>query len=222
MDENVKKLIIASIVLVLAALYGGKTLGSWFYVEGEMENSGNYTESIEFTANFNLKGWEYEVIIEENGGKEDYDGDPDYDDNDCSLPDSSSSSDCDELYDLMQGQIQNLLYVVILAGGAALYFLNDGDEEKGALACLAMGGASLLAVALFALNFPEALDDDTEAFELIDDDPSLLGDDNDYGEDLFDDSEIDSQVKWRPGFAFILVALSGLVGFGAYAELKNK
>ena len=221
MDDAVRNLVIGSIVLVLAALYGGQTLGSWFYVEGEMDDENNSDNSVEFTANFNLEGWEYEVTIEDDGYKEDYDGDPDYDDKECSFPDSSGSSDCDELYDLMQGQIQKLLYVVILAGGVALYFINDGDQEKAALACLAMGGASLLAAALFALNFPEALDDDTEAFELIDDDPSLLGDNNDYGEEVFDDSEIDTKVNWRPGFALILVAFSGLLGMGAYAELKT-
>mgnify|MGYP001341213129 CR=1 FL=1 len=217
MDDAVRNLVIGSIVLVLAALYGGQTLGSWFFIEGEMEVEDDYGETIEFTANFNLEGWEYEVTIEDNGYKEDYDGDPDYDDKECSFPDSSGSSDCDELYDLMQGQIQKLLYVVILAGGVALYFINDGDQEKGALACLAMGGAGLLAAVLFALNFPEALDDDTEAFEIVDEDPSLLGDNNDF----LEDDGADTQVNWRPGFAFVLVALSGLLGMGAYAELKT-
>ena len=175
-----------------------------------------------------MEGYEYEVIINENDGdKEEYDGDPDYDDNDCSLPDSSNSGDCDEMYDLMQGQIQKLLYVVILAGGVALYFINDGDQEKGALACLAMGAAGLLAAGLFALNFPEAFDDDTEAFESsiddFDEDPSLFGDDKQttdvdnvwYGEN------VDIDRNWRPGFAFLLVVLSGIVGMAAYAELKT-
>ena len=207
----------ASIVLVLAAMYGGDTLGSWFQWQKEIDYNDGDTE--ETTREYYLEGyqWEYEFDAGEDGGTDyDDDGDPDYDDNDC-----AGTSDCDELYDLMQGKIQNLLYVIILAGGAALYFINDGDQEKAALACLAMGGASLLAAALFALNFPEALDDDTEAFELLDDDPSLLGDNNDYGEEIFDDSEIDTEVNWRPGFAFVLVALSGLLGMGAYAELKT-
>ena len=217
MDESVRNMIIGSVVLVLLAMYGGQTLSSWFFVKGEMDDEDDTDNTAEFIANFYLEGWEYEITVESGSDKEDYDDDPDYDDRECSYPDDGRSSDCDELYDLMQGKIKNLLYLVILAGGAALYFINDGDPEKGALACLAMGGAGLLAAALFALNFPEALDDDTEAFEIIDDDPSLLGDNNDYGED----EGIDSQINWRPGFAFVLVFLSGLVGMGAYAELKT-
>ena len=68
MDDAVRNLVIGSIVLVLAALYGGQTLGSWFYVSGDIEDDPD--ESIEFTANFNLKGWEYEVIIEDDGDKD--------------------------------------------------------------------------------------------------------------------------------------------------------
>lgn len=124
------------------------------------------------------------------------------------------------MYDLMQGKIQNLLYIVILAGGAALFFLNDGDEEKGSIACLVMGGAGLLAVMLFATGFPEALDDDTEAFEIVDEDPSVMGDNNDFGEDMFG-SDTDSELNWRPGFALVLVALSGILGMAAYFDLRN-
>ena len=82
----------------------------------------------------------------------------------------------------MQGKIQNLLYVIIPAGGAALYFINEGDQEKAALASLAMGGAGLLVAGLFFLNFPEAFDDDTGAFDSeldgFDEDPSIFGDDS--------------------------------------------
>ena len=216
MDDSIRNMIIGSIVLVLASMYGGDTLGSWFHWEKEIDyNDGDSEQS---TTEFYLEGykWEYEFDAGGETGYEDddADSDPDYDDNDC------WGGDCDEMADLMQGKIQNLLYVVILAGGAALYFVNDGDQEKGALACLAMGGAGLLAAGLFALNFPEAFDDDTEAFELIDEDPSLLGDDNDYGEELGIGAE-DTKVNWRPGLALILVAFSGLLGMGAYAELKT-
>ena len=204
MDDTLRNMIIASIVLVLLALYGGQTLGSWFFVSGEVEDTDS-SNSLDFEATFNLEGYEYEVSIRDGDSKEKEDGKIDYDDNDCSSPDYGGASDCDELYDLMQGKIQNLLYVIILAGGAALFFLNDGDQEKGALACLAMGSAGLLAVALFAMSFPEALDDDTEAFEMIDDDPSIIGDNNNFGEEFF--GAPDSEVNWRPGFAFVLVGM---------------
>jgi len=219
MDDMIRNMIIGSIVLVLASLYGGDTLGSWFHVDAEIEDK-ELGGEIELKAEFYLEGYEYEVSVSGDGESEDFDGDVDYDDNDCSNPDYSGASDCDEMYDLMQGKIQNLLYIVILAGGAALFFLNDGDEEKGSIACLVMGAAGLLSVMLFATGFPEALDDDTEAFELIDEDPSIMGDNNDFGEEMFS-SDADSEINWRPGFALVLVALSGILGMAAYFDLKR-
>ena len=217
MDDSVRNMIVGSIVLVLLSMYGGDTLGSWFHWEHDTDfNDGDRGEIV---IDFYLK--EYKMEGEFNAGSEsglsddDYDEDFDYDDNDCAV-----TTDCDEMEDLMQGKIKNLLYIVILAGFAALYFLNDGDQEKGALACMAMGGAGLLAAALFALNFPEALADDLDAFEDpldgFDEDPSLFGDDKQTSDDNVEDER-----SWRPGFAFALVILSGVIGMGAYAELKT-
>ena len=217
MDDTIRNLIIASMVLVLASLYGGDTLGSWFHWERETDyNDGDSFSSV---TEFYLEGYESES--EFNAGAdsiyedEKVDHDPDYDDNDC-----EGTSDCDEMYDLMQGKIQNLLYIVILAGGVALYFLNDGDNEKATLACLAMGGAGLLAVLLFVASFPEAMDDDLDAFDStdgFDDDPSIFGEDTQKD----DDSDVETDRSWRPGFALALVALSGILGMGAYFELKQ-
>jgi hypothetical protein len=220
MDEMSRNMIIASIGLVLASMYGGDALGSWFYAEGERtQNDGDSTEG---NVNFNLEGYKYEWKI--SGHNDDSGGEKlDYDDNNCKLDssqytnESNNSGDCDELYDLMQGKIKNLLFVVILAGFAALYFLNEGDREKGAMACLVMGGAGLLAAVMFATFFPDALDDDTEAFETIDEDPALFGDNDDFESD----SSWETEVNWRPGFAFALVGLSGLVGMAVYFEVKS-
>ena len=217
MDDSVRNMIVGSIVLVLLSMYGGDTLGTWFHWEHVTDyNDGDMEETV---VNFNLK--EFHTESEFNAGSDsyyedsDYDEDFDYDDNDCAV-----TTDCDEMEDLMQGKIKNLLYIVILAGFAALYFLNDGDQEKGALACMGMGGAGLLAAALFALNFPEALADDLDAFEDpldgFDEDPSLFGDDKQTSDDNVEDER-----SWRPGFAFALVILSGVIGMGAYAELKT-
>lgn len=224
MDDSVRNMVIASIVLVLVAMYGGDTLGSWFHWQKEIDyNDEGMTE--ETVIEFYLEGtkWESEFESGDSGYEDiDEDGDPDYDDNDC-----TGNSDCDELSDLMQGKIQNLLYVIILAGGAALYFVNDGDQEKAALACLAMGGAGLLAAGLFVLSFPEAFNDDTDAFESplddFDEDPSIFGDDSQTTdeENYYYDENVDIDRSWRPGIAFLLVALSGFIGMGAYAELKT-
>ena len=217
MDDVLRNMIIASMVLILASMYGGDTLGSWFHWEEEVDyNDGDVSTTI---IEFYSEG--YEMESEFDAGTEtgltdiDEKADADYDDNDCSI-----SGDCDEMYDLMDGKIKNLLYIVLLAGVVALYFLNDGDQEKGALACLAMGSAGLLAVLLFASSFPEALDDDLDIFENqysgFDEDPSIFGDDSQTN----DDNE-EYNNSWRPGFAFALVGLSGILGMAAYFELKN-
>ena len=225
MNDSVRNMVIASIVLVLAAMYGGDTLGSWFHWQKEVDfNDDGMTE--ETIIEFYLEGmqWESEFESGDSDFNEDSeeDGDPDYDDNEC-----AGTSDCDEMHDLMQGKILNLLYVIIIAGGAALYFINDGDQEKAALACLAMGGAGLLAAGLFVLSFPEAFHDDTDAFESdiddFDEDPSIFGDDSQTTDDenFYYGENVDIDRSWRPGIAFLLVALSGLIGMAAYAELKT-
>ena len=217
MDDTIRNMVIASMVLVLASLYGGDTLGSWFHWERETANDDGDTSSS--ITEFYLEGYEleYEFDAGSDSGledeKEDYDSD--YDDNDC-----SGNSDCDEIYDLMQGKIKNLMYILLLAGGVALYFLNDGDREKATLACLAMGGAGLLAALLFVASFPEAMDDDLDIFDStdgFDEDPSIFGDDTQKDEDF----DIETDRSWRPGFALALVALSGILGMAAYYELKQ-
>ena len=217
MDDTLRNMIIASMVLVLASMYGGDTLGSWFHWENNVDS--NDGDTLEVITEFYLEGYEMELEFDAgpDSFEDDYkdDLDPDYDDNDC-----SGNSDCDEMYDLMNGKIKNLLYIILLAGGAALYFLNDGDQEKGAIACLVMGGAGLLAVLLFASSFPEAMDDDLDAFEDsysdFDEDPSIFGDDS-----KSTDNNEEYDRSWRPGFAFALVGLSGIIGMAAYFELKN-
>ena len=218
MDDSVRNMVIASMVLILASLYGGDTLGSWFLWERDVDWKDGDLES--YKTEFYLEGIEVEYEFDAGADsvyedeKDDFDAD--YDDNDC-----AGNSDCDEIYDLMQGKIKNLMYILLLAGGAALYFLNDGDREKATLACLAMGGAGLLAALLFVVSFPEAFHDDTDAFDSslddFDEDPSIFGEDTQKDEDF----DIETDRSWRPGFALALVALSGILGMAAYYELKQ-
>ena len=208
MEDSVRNMIIGSIVLVLASMYGGDTMGSWFVMEVEGDSPPN---PYSFKTSLNFMLTEYEVELEMEG--ESNDEKSDYGDSDAMLCDS----DCDELNDLMIGKIQKLLYVAILAGFAALYFLNEDDEEKGAMACLAMGGAGLLAVAIFALSFPEALDDDQGGFSEMGEDPSLFGD-----ESIDEDGEFEADAKWRPSIAFALVGISGILGMATYWKLNSE
>ena len=184
MDESTRNLVIGSIILVLAAIYGGDTLGSWYSFNEEMRNTADSSYSSETSMNFVLDEVEIESKVK-SGDSTDKDTDSvDYDDNDYDL---------DELEDLMLGQIKNLLYVVILAGFASLYFMSQGaNEEMAANACLAMGGAALLTAAMFALSFPDAVDDDIELYEDMTCDSDNDGEDPSFfgSESCEDDSGI--------------------------------
>ena len=218
MEDSVRNLIVGSIVLVLASMYGGDTMGSWFVMNVEIEFD---DESMVGFDKYYLTETKGELEYDGDDMPDDEDYDADYDDDECATDDDGDFKECKELTGLMVDKIQNLLYVVILAGFAALYFLNEDDEEKGAMACLVMGGAGLLAVAMFGLSFPEALEDDTGIWEIMEDsfdmntDPSLFGSDNG------DEDGLEITVSWRPDIAFALVGLSGILGMAAYSEVKN-
>jgi hypothetical protein len=216
MDGSVRNMIMGSIILVLVSMYGGDTMGSWFVMKTEME-SDDYDISYTGTDKYYLT--ETKSELEYDGDDEDYD--TDYDDDECAY-DDGELEECKELTGLMLDKIQNLLYVIILAGFAALYFLNEGDEKKGAMACLVMGGTGLLAVAMFGLYFPEALEDDAGVWEVMEDSfdmntyPSLFGTEYEREDDIV------LNVSWRPDIAFALVLLSGILGIAAYVGLNSE
>lgn len=215
MDERTRNFIIASLICTLAAMYGGETLGSWFSHHEEARASYDGEDSVyESSTNFMLEEVEYE---ENDEGYKDS-GSVDYDDG------------FDELEDLMLGKIKNLLFLVIIASFAALFFLSqEGDnEEMGANACLAVGVLSLLTAAMFALSFPEAVDDDLPdlAFptgcdedDWADDDASFYGSENCNIND--DGLTVKAESTWRPGLAWVLMVFSGITGMLAYSESKH-
>jgi hypothetical protein len=220
MDGSVRNMILGSIILVLVSMYGGDTMGSWFVMKIELENADTdsyYTG----TENYYLTGAKSELEYSGSDMPDDEDSSEDYDDDECTVNDGELV-ECKELSGLMLGKIQNLLYVVILAGFAALYFLNEDDEEKASLAALVMGGASLIAVIMFGLSFPEALEDDAGIWEIMEDsfdmntEPTLFGTESEE----MDGSEL--TFSWRPDIAFVLVALSGILGIAAYVGLNSE
>ena len=215
MDNSVRNLIVASIVLILASMYGGDTLSSWFVMKSEAEAD---DLSYEGTEKYYLTEAKAELEFSGADAPDDDSYDVDYDDSRCSY----SGGKCDELISLMVNKIQNLLYIAILAGFAALYFLNENDVEKGKMACLAMGGAGLLAVIMFGLLFPEVLEDDTETWQRsesstgIDLDSSIAGGEK----ETRDDASLG--ISWRPDFAFFLVAISGILGIAARERIDDE
>ena len=189
-------------------------MGSWFVMKVEVEND-DEDASVVTTYKYYLTETKWEIEYDGDDMPDDEDDDTDYDDDEC-----TGDDECEELTGLMVDKIQNLLYVVILAGLAALYFFNEDEDEKGAMACLSMGCASLLAVAMFGLSFPEALEDDTGTWSVmasdLDADPSLFGTENE------EEDGVELSVSWRPDIAFALVFLSGILGVVAYWAQKDQ
>jgi len=218
-EDSVRNLIVGSIVLVLASMYGGDTMGSWFVMKTEVEND-SLDSSYTGTDTYYLTETKSDLEYDGDDMPDDEDYDTDYDDDECTV-DDGEYEECKELTGLMVDKIQNLLYVVILAGFAALYFLNEDDEEKGAMACLVMGGAGLLAVAMFGLSFPEALEDDVGIWEIIEESFDMNADPSLFGSEEDEEDGIEYKISWRPDIAFALVGLSGILGMAAYSEVKN-
>jgi len=83
MDESTRNLVIGSIVIVLAAMYGGDTLGSWYSFNEEVQSTEN-SYGVELSVNFVLEEVETEVKVTSADGSTDKDSESvDYDDNDC-------------------------------------------------------------------------------------------------------------------------------------------
>ena len=213
MDNGSRNLIVASIVLILASLYGGDTLGSWFVMEVEAKD-GDY----EFEGVDKYYLTEGSSELEWSGadapGDEEYS--TDYDESECSL-----DGKCKEMSSLMIDKVKNLLYLSLISSFAALYFLNENDVDKAKMACLVMGGAGVLAAIMFALFFPEALDDDTKLWDDfdsmgMDSDPSLFGSEA----DTVDGTTF--RLTWRPDFAFFLVAISAILGIVAREGIDDE
>ena len=85
-NETVRNMVIGSIVLVLAAMYGGDTLGSWFHWHKETDWNDGDTQDDVTVFYLEVYKWESEFDAGGETGMEDadVDADPDYDDNDCS------------------------------------------------------------------------------------------------------------------------------------------
>ena len=218
MNEGVRNLIVGSLVLVLASMYGGDMLGSWFVMKVDVEDD-DQNASLTGTDKYYLTETKGEIEYQGSDMPDDEDYDVEYEDDECSLDeDDWEFEECKELSGLMVDKIQNLLYVVVLAGFAALFFLSQGDDEKGAMACLVMGGAGLLAVGMFALSFPEALEDDSGIFETIEETFGLDADPSLAGSDRTTEDGVEISVSWRPDIASVLVLLSGILGIAAYSS----
>jgi len=213
MENFSRNLILVSIILILTSMFGGDLLGSWFYSETEVKDSGFLL--VEESINF---------MLEEVEGK-----------NNCDAPKSQEtciefygdikntadfqydSGDTEAMEDVM-GQIRGLLYLCFLAIGVILYFINEDKKDNAAIACLLLSGMCILIVLIFVITFPLALDEDTESFSAFDESPSIYG--NVVEE--YPNNKVTVHFKWRLGVAPLLILLSGVIALISFYDLKVK
>ena len=206
----------ASIFLILIGMFGGDLLGSWFFIESEVEDSGyllieNETRfmlsEVEFVTNCDAPKAQ-EACLEYYGEIRDTE---DYEYGD------SEESDWEAMEDIMK-QIKGLLYGGLLAACLILYFLNVGEKNRAAIACLFLCGFCILIVLVFVFTFPLAIEEDTKVFSDIDEKPSLYG--NNELETPDPNDNLVMLTAWQPGVAPLLILLSGVLSGLSYYDIK--
>ncbi len=209
-----RNLILASILLIMVSIFGGDLFGSWFVNESKIEDAGYLViedemrfmlEEVEVKSNCEApKAQEYCLELY---GEIKETNDYDYD-----------SEDWEAINDIMHGQIKILLYLCLLSACAILYFINEKDTDKSAIGCCFLGSGCILIVLLFIFIFPLALEEDTTYFSDVDETPSI------YGKSEFETPDPnDGQIfvtEWKPGFAPLLVLLSGIMALMSFYDIK--
>ena len=169
MEDSVRNLIVGSIVLVLASMYGGDTMGSWFVMNVEVEVDDE-----------SMVGFDKYYLTETKAELE-YDGDdmPDdesfgYDDDECTTDDDGEFKECKELGSFFSN-LKMMFYALIVCGIGLAYIGNSGENMES-IPTVA-GVTALLSVAILAYTFmtlPEAFEEDTKLFESVDEDPAFF------------------------------------------------
>ena len=198
-----------ALVLVLFSIFGGAKLAPWWILHsgGPFDYQGEDYDGSSFRWNFGLK--ETELNSEDDGESESES--EDYDD-----------AGFDEVEDLMK-MVTNLGYLSILAASFFVYsafnqgkdglFLDAGKEETLLKATMIVGIMGFLVAGYFALNWPEAFEEDTGWF----------ADDDDVSESLFGSTEPDDNdvmISWKPWLGWGAMLFSGFLGLAYYLTVK--
>ena len=238
--DKSRKALGLGLLCALIVVYGGVTVsygeGTWFYSEYEFKSttdqnpSGNLTEyETEGTAFYKIDEMETEWKTTLNGDKSSGDDTPEYDDN-----------GFEDREDLMKTTKNLALLSILLVGGLLAItmglYAGQFEDPKEYLGhsknlCLGLIAVCLLNASHFALNYPDAWQDDTSESLVdycgIEDDPPFLalfiGKCENKNTDKFMPGYTgDYSGAWHPGPAwFITFSLIPAITVSEYYRLKR-
>ena len=155
-DETLRNFGVVIAICGALFIFGGTTFAMWtFGIESEYGDT-----KAELTYKFAANEFEAEI----KSGEESESDDVEYEDDECN---------CDGLKDFF-ANLKLMFYALIGCGVAIAYMANSGEIES--LPTVA-GITVILSVAIIAYTFttlPEAFEEDTEAFESVDEDPAFV------------------------------------------------
>ena len=181
------------VIAICGALFvfGGETFAIWTFGY-EVEADGE-------KATMDLKFASDEMFAEYGGDDSDPDESFGYDDSDC---------ECDEIKDFFSN-LQMMFYALIVCGIGLAYIGNSGENMES-IPTVA-GVTALLSVAILAYTFmplPEAFEEDTELFAMLDEvfdwdvDPSF------FVNDEREDGDTNIHLKAMPHVGYFLPVVS--------------
>jgi len=209
--QTAKSFAALALILVLFSIFGGAKLAPWWMVHsgGPLDYQGKDYDGYNFRWTFGLK----ESNIYSESPTEDEELDFEY---------SDSDSGFNEVEDVMK-MVTNLGYLSILSASFFVYSafnqgkdklaLDAGKEEVLLKAAMAVGIMGFLVAGYFALNWPDAFEEDTEWFE----------NDDKASESLFGSTEADEDeemISWKPWLGWGAMLFSGFLGLAYYLTVK--
>jgi len=206
--QTARNFAVLALLLVLFSIFGGAKLAPWWIMHSG--GPSDYQDE-DFRWTFGLK----ETEISDENDRESWD----YDDSDVDL---------DEVEDTMR-MVTNLGYISIVASCFFVYsafnqgkdglFFDAGKEETILKASMFVGIMGFLVAGYFALNWPDAFEEDTE----IDIEESFFGStvpdepDDGYTYEYLFGTEM---ISWKPWLGWGAMLLSGFLGLAYYLTVK--
>ena len=187
-DDTVRNFGVVIAICGALFIFGGTTFAVWTL---DLEMKSDFGDS-EVKYKFGATEAEYDGKYSGDSESETFE----YEDDDCN---------CDDLADFFSN-LKLMIYALIGCGIAIAYFGNSGDVEN--LPAVA-GLTAVLSVAILAYTFtglPETFEEETEIFEMLDEDPAF------YIDEEKKVDGVDIHLKAMPYIGFFLPVVSLTLG----------
>ena len=206
----IQLIVLVLILSCLLSLFGGKVLGSWYTVEGEISSkSDGYVSSGQ--VNYGLENYHIEGTINGEDLLEEEILEVDYEDWDCY---------CDETENVM-GNVKNLVYLNTLAGFGLIFFIRYQKFNEARIVNLffVIIIISLLTSIYFISALPDAIDKDDgdgSVYQIQREDASFISLDSEIS---IDDGNTVMKAIWHPNLGFLYLITNLILCFSGLAIL---